>query len=101
GGFNEAILKDADTKLRDGGTYSVHNVEFLTGANISVTLTDDFMRAVEEDADYNLRFPAVENYSPEQMAYYNENWHKVGDVREWEKQGYEVRTYRTIKARAL
>ena len=47
GGFNEAILKDAETKLRDGGTYSVNNPEFLTGANISVTLTDDFMKAVE------------------------------------------------------
>ena len=35
------------------------------------------------------------------MATYNEDWHKVGDVREWERQGYEVRVYRTIKARAL
>ncbi len=101
GGFNEAILKDAETKLRDGGTYSVHNPEFLTGANISVTLTDDFMEAVEQDADYELRFPAVEKYSPEEMAAYNEEWHKVGDVREWERLGYEVRVYRTIKARAL
>ncbi|MCM3743335.1 vitamin B12-dependent ribonucleotide reductase [Sporosarcina luteola] len=101
GGFNEAILKDAETKLRDGGTYSVHNPEFLTGANISVTLTDDFMKAVEQDADYELRFPAVEKYSPEEMAAYNEEWHKVGDVREWERLGYEVRVYRTIKARAL
>ncbi|CAM3123291.1 vitamin B12-dependent ribonucleotide reductase [Filibacter tadaridae] len=101
GGFSEAILKDAETKLRDGGTYSVHNQEFLTGANISVTLTDDFMKAVEADADYELRFPAVEKYSPAQMATYNEEWHKVGDVREWERQGFEVRVYRTIKARAL
>ncbi|TXD32539.1 ribonucleotide-diphosphate reductase subunit alpha, partial [Lujinxingia vulgaris] len=46
GGFNEKIMRDAETKLRDGGTYSVHNEEFLTGANISVTLTDDFMKAV-------------------------------------------------------
>ncbi|MEK5038731.1 vitamin B12-dependent ribonucleotide reductase [Sporosarcina sp. FSL K6-3457] len=101
GGFNEAIMRDAETKLRDGGTYSVHNSEFLTGANISVTLTDDFMKAVEQDADYELRFPAVEKYSPEEMATYNEEWHKVGDVREWERQGFAVRTYRTIKARAL
>ena len=101
GGFNEAILKDAETKLRDGGTYSVNNPEFLTGANISVTLTDDFMKAVEQDAEYELRFPAVEKYSPEEMATYNEEWHKVGDVREWERLGYEVRVYRTIKARAL
>ena len=101
GGFNEAILKDADTKLRDGGTYSVHNEEFLTGANISITLTDDFMKAVEEDAEWNLRFPAVEKYSPEEMATYNEKWHEIGDVREWERQGFGVRVYRTIKARAL
>ncbi|QTD41710.1 vitamin B12-dependent ribonucleotide reductase [Sporosarcina sp. Te-1] len=101
GGFNEAILRDAEMKLRDGGTYTVHNPEFLTGANISVTLTDDFMKAVEEDADFELRFPAVENYSPEEMEIYNEEWHKVGDVREWERQGNEVRVYRTIKARAL
>lgn len=101
GGFNEAILRDAEMKLRDGGTYTVHNPEFLTGANISVTLTDDFMKAVEEDADFELRFPAVENYSPEEMEVYNEEWHKVGDVREWERQGHEVRVYRTIKARAL
>ena len=101
GGFNEQIMRDAETKLRDGGTYSVHNEEFLTGANISVTLTSDFMEAVEKDADFELRFPAVESYSKEEMAIYNEQWHEVGDVREWEKMGHAVRTYRTMKAREL
>ncbi|RNF41069.1 vitamin B12-dependent ribonucleotide reductase [Planococcus salinus] len=101
GGFNENIMRDAETKLRDGGTYSVHNEEFLTGANISVTLTSDFMEAVENDADFDLRFPAVESYSKEEMAVYNDQWHEIGDVREWEKMGHKVRTYRTMKAREL
>lgn len=101
GGFSEKIIKDAELKLRTGGTYSVHNSEFLTGANISITLTKDFMDAVENDAEYELRFPDVESYDKENMKAYNENWHKFGDVREWEKEGYKVRTYRKIKAKEL
>lgn len=101
GGFNDKIFKDAEEKLRTGGTYSVHNPEFLTGANISVCLTKEFMEAVENDADYELRFPAVETYNEEEMKAYNEKWHEVGDVREWEKQGYRIRTYRTMKAKEL
>lgn len=101
GGFNEAIIRDAESKLRDGGTYTVHNPEFLTGANISVTLTKEFMQAVENDEEYELRFPDVANYTPAEMAFYNEKWHEVGDVREWEAMGYGVRSYRKIKAREL
>lgn len=101
GGFDSGIIREAENKLRDGGTYTVHNPEFLTGANISVTLTKEFMEAVEADAEFDLRFPAVEEYTKEEMAVYNSEWHKVGDVREWEKMGYKVRTYRTIKAKEL
>ena len=101
GGFNESIIRDAELKLRNGGTFDVHNPEFLTGANISVTITNEFMHAVENDLDFPLRFPDVANYTPEEMKVYNEKWHEVGDVREWERMGYRVRTYRTIKAREL
>ncbi|OIU71085.1 vitamin B12-dependent ribonucleotide reductase [Rossellomorea aquimaris] len=101
GGFNEKIIKNAEEKLRTGGTYSVHNPEFLTGANISVCLTSDFMDAVDKDEEYDLRFPDVESYDGDQMKYYNENWHEVGDVREWEKLGYKLRTYKKIKAKEL
>ncbi|WHX78383.1 vitamin B12-dependent ribonucleotide reductase [Priestia flexa] len=101
GGFSEKIIADAEEKLQTGGTYSVHNSEFLTGANISVCLTKEFMDAVENDGEYDLRFPDVESYSKEEMAHYNENWHEVGDVREWEKQGNKVRTYRKIRAKEL
>ncbi|KON87081.1 ribonucleotide-diphosphate reductase subunit alpha [Sporosarcina globispora] len=101
GGFSEEIIKDAEEKLATGGSYSVHNSEFLTGANISVCLTKEFMDAVENDAEYELRFPDVESYDAETMKTYNEEWHKVGDVREWGKLGYKVRVHRKIKAKEL
>ncbi|MBD3108113.1 vitamin B12-dependent ribonucleotide reductase [Bacillus sp. AGMB 02131] len=101
GGFSEKVLREAELKLQAGGNYSVHNPDFLTGANISVCLTKEFMDAVENDEDYELRFPDIESYSAEDMEAYNQKWHEVGDVREWEKMGYKIRTYRTIKAKEL
>ncbi|WP_110927436.1 vitamin B12-dependent ribonucleotide reductase [Bacillus massiliglaciei] len=101
GGFNMSIIEDAEEKLQTGGTYSVHNPEFLTGANISVCLTKEFMEAVEQDGMYELRFPDVEAYDAEEMAVYNEQWHQVGDVREWEKLGHKNRVYRKIRAKEL
>lgn len=101
GGFSENIMAEAEEKLSTGGNYSVHNPEFLTGANISVCLTKEFMDAVENDAEYELRFPDVEHYNAQEMKTYNEEWHNVGDVREWEKMGHKVRVYRKIKAKEL
>ncbi|WP_427110931.1 vitamin B12-dependent ribonucleotide reductase [Lysinibacillus xylanilyticus] len=91
----------AERLLKDGGRYFVHNPEFLTGANISVGITKEFMEAVENDADFPLQFPNIENYSEYDMALYDDHWHEVGDVREWAKRGMEIKTYRTIKAREL
>ncbi|MGI8383388.1 vitamin B12-dependent ribonucleotide reductase [Robertmurraya sp. P23] len=101
GGFSEKNIADAEEKLATGGNFSVHNSEFLTGANISICLTKEFMEAVENDTAYELRFPDVESYNAEEMKIYNEEWHKVGDVREWEKQGHKVRVYRKIQAKEL
>ncbi len=101
GGFNDKIIKEAEEKLTTGGTYSVHNPDFLTGANISICLTESFMEAVEKNSDYKLKFPDVESYNKEEMRAYNEKWNDVGDVREWERLGYRVRTYRTVKASEL
>jgi ribonucleoside-diphosphate reductase alpha chain len=101
GGFDEKIIADAEEKLVTGGNYTVHNSEFLTGANISVCLTKEFMEAVESDSEYELRFPYVEHYDQDEMKIYNEEWHKVGDVREWERMGHKVRVYKKIKAKEL
>src|SRR5699024_2559558 len=101
GGFTQASLHEANEKLREGGTYSVHNPDFLTGANISVCLTKELMEAIENDDMYDLRFPDVENYTKEEMKEYKENWQNVGDDRKWEEMGYGVRVYRRIRAKEL
>ncbi|GGI65219.1 vitamin B12-dependent ribonucleotide reductase [Enterococcus alcedinis] len=98
---NQKFIAEAKVKLQQGGTYSVTNSEFLSGANISVCLTKDFMDAVEKDGTYALRFPAIEQYTPEEMADYDQNWAEIGDVREWEATGRSVKTYQEIQAREL
>lgn len=95
------IRKHAKSKLKEGGSLSVNKEEFLSGANISVNITREFMAAVESDGTYELRFPDLENYTPEEKEYYDNHWHDVGDVREWEKLGYAVKVYRTVKARDI
>lgn len=85
----------------DGKPIGVRDPNFMTGANISVLVSHDFMRAVLEDADWELRYPDIENFTPEQKQFYNEHWHEIGNVRKWESQGLPVKTYHTIKASAL
>ncbi len=95
------IVDHAREKLADGGNLTVVNPEFLSGANISVTLTKDFMDAVKANGEFELRFPDLENYSKEEKEIYDLRWHEVGDVREWQEMGYGVRTYRKVKAHDL
>lgn len=99
--FSEEVIHKAESQLKDGGYYDVEDRDALTGANISVAITDDFMEAVEQDLMWDLRFPDVENYSKEEMKTYDEHWHEVGDVREWEELGHKVKTYRQIRAKDL
>lgn len=95
------VVDHANEMLINGGRLEVVAPEFLSGANISVTLTKEFMQAIEDDAEYDLRFPDLENYTPEQKAAYDEKWHEIGDVREWESMGYPIKTYRTVRARDI
>ncbi len=95
------IVAEAEALYSAGGRYEVQNPDFLTGANISVAITKEFMEAVENDAMYDLRFPDIDNYTPEQKVAYNTDWQHIGDVREWEKMGFPIKVYKTIKARDL
>ncbi len=95
------VQEHARTTLLEGGSLAVNNPDFLSGANISVTLTKEFMQAVENDGEFQLRFPDLQIYTAEQKQAYDENWHEVGDVREWEAMGYPVKSYRTVRARDI
>lgn len=99
--FSKRIVDTAFERLNKGGHYDVNNPEFLSGANISVAITKEFMQAVENDDDYDLRFPDIDNYNDEQKRIYDKEWHRVGDVREWEAMGLPVKTHYTLKAKEL
>ncbi|ATZ16512.1 ribonucleoside-diphosphate reductase class II [Entomoplasma freundtii] len=99
--FEPHFIKEVEAKLLSGGEYEVNNPEFLTGANISVAISDKFMEAIENDADWDLKFPDNRHFTPEQKEFYEKNWADMGNVFEWESLGYPVKTYRTIRAREL
>ncbi len=65
----------------------------ITNANISVGITDDFMRAVEEDGDWDLVFPDTGHPT------YEEEW--SGDLSRWRSTGRPTITHKTVRAREL
>ncbi len=99
--FSKRIVDQAFERLNKGGHYEVNNPEFLSGSNISVAITKEFMDAVENDELYQLRFPDIDNYNQEQKQIYDEKWQEVGDVREWADMGLPVKTYKKIRAKEL
>ena len=82
----------------NGGHFEVINSDFLSGANISVTITDEFMEAVKNDLTFDLRFPDLDNYTPEEKQFYDDNWKDYGDIHTWP---LPIKTYRTVKARDI
>jgi len=65
----------------------------ITNANISVGISDSFMQAVQDDADWELLFPDTRD--PD----FDELWD--GDLSIWEAAGKPVIHYKTVKAREL
>lgn len=65
----------------------------VTNANLSVCVSNGFMKAVKEDLDWELVFPDTSD--PE----YNDTWN--GDLDDWKKRGKKVLSYKTLKARDI
>ncbi len=65
----------------------------INGANLSVNVSDSFMEAVENDADWPLVFPNVND--PE----YDTKWD--GDIEAWKKLGKKVVVRKVVKARRI
>ncbi|MFN2114533.1 MAG: adenosylcobalamin-dependent ribonucleoside-diphosphate reductase, partial [Anaerolineae bacterium] len=65
----------------------------ITNANISVGITDDFMDAVREDADWPLLFPDTSHEA------YESEWD--GDLGAWRDKGYPVVEHKRVPAREL
>lgn len=63
----------------------------ITNANLSVCVSNGFMKAVKEDMDWELVYP--DTTDPQ----YDELWD--GDLDKWKKLGKNVNVYRTVKAR--
>ncbi|MDI6769034.1 MAG: adenosylcobalamin-dependent ribonucleoside-diphosphate reductase [Anaerolineales bacterium] len=64
----------------------------ITNFNISVGITDGFIRAVRDDAEWELRFPDVN--SPEYRGF-------SGTLEQAEQAGVPIRVYRKVRARDL
>lgn len=65
----------------------------ITNANLSVGMSNDFMKAVKEDLDWDLVFPDTKD------AEYDELWD--GNLQQWKELGKPVKVYKTVRAREV
>ncbi|MEK3724139.1 adenosylcobalamin-dependent ribonucleoside-diphosphate reductase [Paenibacillus sp. FSL H8-0034] len=65
----------------------------ITNANLSVCVSNGFMKAVKEDLDWQLVYPDTND--PD----YDTVWN--GDLDKWKKLGKQVHVQRTVKAREI
>lgn len=64
----------------------------ITNFNISLAITDDFMRAVKNDEDWDLVFPDVHDPAYKKFS---------GTLEDAKEQGVPIKKFKTLKAREL
>ncbi len=90
-GANMAVLRVDHPDVEEFVTCKTDENQ-ITNFNISVGITDAFMRAVENDEEWPLRFPDVHHPSYRSFR---------GTFEDAEKQGIPFQIYKTIRARDL
>ena len=101
------VQKPLEAKLTIDGTeqtmkFGKRGNETLSGANISVLVSDKFMDAYYADEDWELVFPDVASFTKEEMAVYDEVWHEIGDPYKLkELHGLNYKVYSVIPARDI
>jgi len=90
-GANMAVLRVDHPDVEDFIACKT-NENAITNFNISVGITDEFMRAVEADANWDLVFPDV--HAPEYRSF-------DGTLEQARRAGLPLKVHKTVKARDL
>ncbi len=90
-GANMAVLRVDHPDVEEFITCKTDENQ-ITNFNISVGITDAFMQAVENDAEWELRFPDVSSPQYKQFS---------GTLEQAERAGVPIRVYKRVRAREL